>query len=146
MKSTTRSAASRTGSKGFTEEERSAMRDRIRELKAGKPDGETEVLAKIASMPKPDRAIGGRLHAVIRATAPALAPRLWYGMPAYSKDGEIVCFFQAADKFKARYATLGFSDEAKLDDGAMWPTAFALKAMTAVEEGRVAALLKRALE
>jgi uncharacterized protein YdhG (YjbR/CyaY superfamily) len=140
-----KSTAPRPKANGFTAEERGAMRDRVRELRAAKSNGEPEVLAKIASMPKADRAIGERLHAIIRATAPTLSTRLWYGMPAYTKDGEIVCFFQAADKFKARYATLGFSDEAKLDDGAMWPTAFALTEMTPTVEARVAALVKRAI-
>jgi uncharacterized protein YdhG (YjbR/CyaY superfamily) len=140
-------------SKGFTAEERAAMRERAQELKAearrgaraGKADEESEVLAKIAAMPAPDRALGERLHALIKASAPALAPRLWYGMPAYAKDGKVVCFFQNAQKFKTRYATLGFSDKANLDDGAMWPTAFALKDLTAAEEARIAALVKQAV-
>ena len=139
-------------SKGFTDEERLAMRERVQELKAaarrgpgaGKADEESAVLAKIAAMPAPDRAMGERLHAVIKASAPALSPRTWYGMPAYAKDGNVVCFFQSGQKFKTRYATFGFSDKANLDDGAMWPTAFALKELTAAEEARIAALVKKA--
>ena len=134
--------------KGFTEEERLAMRERARELKAassGKADGEQGVLAKLAAMPASDRAMGERLHALIKASAPALTPRTWYGMPAYAKDGKVVCFFQSGQKFKTRYATLGFSDQANLDDGAMWPTAFALKALTAAEEARIGALVKKAV-
>jgi len=130
--------------KGFTDEERAAMKERIQELRAGKEDGESAVLAKIAEMPEPDRAMGKRLHAIVKANAPALSPRLWYGMPSYAKDGKIVCFFQAAQKFKTRYATLGFSDKAKLDEGAMWPTSFALKELAAAEEARIGALIKRA--
>jgi len=129
---------------GFTDEERAAMKERIQELKAGKTDGESAVLAKIATMPGPDRAMGERLHAIIRASAPALTPRLWYGMPAYEKDDKVVCFFQPASKFKARYSTLGFSDKAKLDEGAMWPTTFALVGLTAAEEARIRALVKQA--
>jgi uncharacterized protein YdhG (YjbR/CyaY superfamily) len=137
---------------GFTDEERGAMKERAKELKAtarrgpraDKADGESAVLAKIAEMPAPDRALGERLHAVIKASAPALTPRLWYGMPAYAKDGKVVCFFQAADKFKTRYATFGFNDSANLDDGAMWPVAFALKELTAADEARIAALVKQA--
>jgi uncharacterized protein YdhG (YjbR/CyaY superfamily) len=134
-------------SKGFTDEERAAMRERARELKAGagKADGESDVLAKIAEMPKPDRAMAERLHAIIKASAPALSPRTWYGMPAYAKDGKVVCFFQSAQKFKTRYATFGFSDKANLDEGAMWPTAFALKELTTAEEARIGALVKKAL-
>ena len=132
-------------SKGFTDEERAAMRERARELKAGKADGESDVLAKIAEMAEPDRAMAERLHALIKASAPALSPRTWYGMPAYAKDGKVVCFFQSAEKFKARYATLGFSDKANLDDGAMWPTSFALKELTAAEEKAIGALVKRAV-
>jgi hypothetical protein len=134
--------------KGFTDEEHGAMRERIKELKADKGDGESAVLAKIAAMPEPDRTMGKRLHAVIRASAPALSPRLWYGMPAYAtagKDGKVVCFFQTAQKFKTRYATFGFSDKANLDEGAMWPTAFALKGLTATEEAMIAALVKKAV-
>ncbi len=132
-------------SQGFTDEERAAMKERLQEQKAGKADGESAVLAKIAEMPEPDRALGERLHAIIKASAPALAPRLWYGMPAYARDGKVVCFFQSAQKFKTRYATLGFSDQANLDEGAMWPTAFALKELTAAEEERIAALVKKAV-
>jgi uncharacterized protein YdhG (YjbR/CyaY superfamily) len=140
-------------SKGFTDEERAAMRERARELKAdarrgrraGKADGESDVLAKIAEMPEPDRAMAERLHALIRASAPALSPRTWYGMPAYAKDGKVVCFFQSAEKFKARYATFGFSDTANLDDGAMWATSFALKELTAAEEATIGALVKKAV-
>jgi len=113
--------------------------------RAGKADGESAVLATIAAMPKPDRALGERLHAIVKASAPALAPRLWYGMPAYSKDGKVVCFFQSAQKFKTRYATLGFMHEANLDEGAMWPTAFALKELTAAEEARIGALVNKAV-
>jgi len=131
--------------KGFTDEERVAMKERIRELKADKADGEGAVLAKIAEMPEPDRTMGKRLHTIIKASTPALLPRLWYGMPAYAKDGKIVCFFQAAQKFKTRYATLGFSDKANLDEGAMWPSSFALKELTAAEEARIAALVKKAV-
>jgi uncharacterized protein YdhG (YjbR/CyaY superfamily) len=132
-------------SKGFTKEERAAMRERVRELKAGEADGESEVLAKIAEMPASDRAMAERLHSLIRANAPTLTPRTWYGMPAYAKDGKVVCFFQSAEKFKARYATFGFSDKASLDQGAMWPTSFALKELGAAEEKKVGALLKKAL-
>jgi uncharacterized protein YdhG (YjbR/CyaY superfamily) len=131
--------------KGFTDEERVAMKERVQELKADKADGESAVLAKIATMREPDRALGKRLHAIIKASAPALAPRLWYGMPAYAKDGKVVCFFQSAQKFKTRYATFGFSDKANLDDGAMWPVAFALKELTAAEETRIVALVKQAV-
>jgi len=133
-------------SKGFTAEERAAMKERARELKsAGKGDGERDVLEKIAEMPKADRAMAKRLHAIVKASAPELSPRTWYGMPAYAKDGKVVCFFQSAQKFKSRYATLGFSDTANLDDGAMWPTGFALKELTAAEEARIAALVKQAV-
>jgi uncharacterized protein YdhG (YjbR/CyaY superfamily) len=145
--------AERKASKGFTEDERAAMRERAQEAKsaarrgsrATKADGESDVLAKIAEMPDHDRAIAERLHAVVMAAAPGLSPRTWYGMPAYAKDGKVVCFFQGAHKFKTRYATLGFSDEANLDEGAMWPNAFALKELTAAEEARISALVKRAL-
>ena len=139
-------AAGKT-SRGFTDEEKAAMKERARELKAAaeKEDGESEVLAKIAEMKEPDRAMGERLHAIIKASAPALSPRLWYGMPAYARDGKVVCFFQSAQKFKTRYATLGFSDAAKLDDGALWPTAYALKELTAAEEARIGALVKKAV-
>ena len=131
--------------KGFTNEERGAMRQRVQELKADKADGESAVLVKIGEMPAPDRALGERLHAIITASAPALSPTTWYGMPAYARDGKVVCFFQSAQKFKTRYATFGFSDKAKLDEGAMWPTAFALKELTAAAEARIAALVKRAI-
>jgi hypothetical protein len=144
QKSARSSAASGDKSKGFTAEERAAMKERIEELKADKAGGETAVLAKIAAMPEPDRAMGKRLHALIKTSVPALSPKTWYGMPAYAKDGKVVCFFQSGQKFKARYATLGFSDQAKLDEGAMWPTAFALKELTAAEEARIAALVKKA--
>ena len=130
-------------SKGFTTEERAAMKERARELKSD--GGEADVLAKIAEMPDADRAIAERLHALIRDTAPELAPRTWYGMPAYAKDGKVVCFFQNASKFKARYATLGFSDKANLDDGEMWPTSFALKELTAGAEARIVALVEQAV-
>jgi uncharacterized protein YdhG (YjbR/CyaY superfamily) len=132
-------------SKGFTDEERAAMREYVQELKADKENGESAVLAKIAEMPAPDRALAERLHALIKANAPALSPRTWYGMPAYARDGKVVCFFQPASKFKARYATLGFNDSANLDDGALWPVAFALKELTAAEEAKIIALLKKAV-
>jgi uncharacterized protein YdhG (YjbR/CyaY superfamily) len=156
-KGTQKSAKSTTAigktSKGFTDEERAAMRERSQELKAaarrgpraGKADGESEVLAKIAEMREPDRAMAERLHAIIKASAPALSPRLWYGMPAYAKDGKVVCFFQSSQKFKTRYATFGFSDKANLDKGALWPTAFALKELTAAEEAKIRALVKKAV-
>jgi hypothetical protein len=139
--------------KGFTDEERGAMKERIQELRAAarrgpradKADGESAVLAKIAEMPEPDRVMGERLHAIIKASAPALSPRLWYGMPAYAKDGKVVCFFQSAQKFNTRYATFAFSDAANLDDGALWPTAFALKELTATAEARIGALVKKAV-
>ena len=139
--------------KGFTPEERAAMKERAQELKAearggpraGGADGESDVLGKIAEMPEPDRAMAKRLHAIIKSSAPALAPRTWYGMPAYAKDGKVVCYFQSAQKFKSRYATFGFSDQANLDEGAMWATAFALKELTAAEEARIVALVKKAL-
>ena len=123
------------------------MRERAQEVKAAarKADGESDVLAKIAEMPEPDRAMAKRLHAIVKASAPALSPRTWYGMPAYAKDGKVVCFFQSAQKFKTRYATLGFSDKANLDKGAMWPTSFALKRLTAAEEKKIGALVKKAL-
>ncbi|HEX9058207.1 MAG TPA: DUF1801 domain-containing protein [Ktedonobacterales bacterium] len=137
-------------SKGFTDEERAAMRERAKEVKArpgaGKADGESEVLAKIAEMRAPDRAMAERLHAIIKASAPDLSPKTWYGMPAYAnKQGQIVCFFQSAEKFKTRYATLGFSDKAHLDDGAMWPNSYALTELTAANEARIAALVKKAV-
>jgi uncharacterized protein YdhG (YjbR/CyaY superfamily) len=139
-------------SKGFTDEERAAMRERAQELKgaarrprAGKADGESDLLAKIAEMPEPDRAMAERLHAIIKASAPVLSPRTWYGMPAYAKDGKVVCFFQSAQKFKTRYATFGFSDRANLDKGDIWPTAFALKELTAADEAKIGALVKKAV-
>jgi uncharacterized protein YdhG (YjbR/CyaY superfamily) len=147
---TQKSAKSKTF-KGFTDEERAAMQERAHELKAAaranknKADGESAVLTKIAEMPEPDRALGERLHAIIKASAPALSPKLWYGMPAYDRDGKVVCFFQSAQKFKTRYATVGFSDAANLDEGALWPTAFALKELTAAEETRISALVKKAV-
>jgi uncharacterized protein YdhG (YjbR/CyaY superfamily) len=142
-----------TASTGFTAEERAAMKERARELKAearrgsgaDKADGESAVLSKIAEMPEPDRTMGERLHALITASAPVLSPRTWYGMPAYAKDGKVVCYFQDAQKFKSRYATLGFNDAANLDDGALWPTSFALKELTAAEEATIAALVKKAV-
>jgi uncharacterized protein YdhG (YjbR/CyaY superfamily) len=131
-------------SKGFTDEERAAMKERAQELKA--EARESDVLAKIAEMPDPDRTMGERLHAIIKASAPALSPKTWYGMPAYAnKDGKVVCFFQSAQKFNSRYATLGFSDKANLDEGAMWPTSFALKELTGAEEARIGALVKKAV-
>ena len=135
------------GTKVFTDEERSAITERAREVKAaaGKADGESEVLAKIAEMAAPDRAMAKRLHAVIKASAPVLSPKTWYGMPAYAKDGKIVCFFQPAEKFKTRYATLGFNDKANLDEDGMWPVAFALEQLTEAEEARIAALVKKAV-
>jgi uncharacterized protein YdhG (YjbR/CyaY superfamily) len=129
--------------KGFTKEERAAMRERAKELKSA--GGESDLLAKISEMPPADRAMAKRLHAIVKASAPDLSPRTWYGMPAYAKDGKVVCFFQSAQKFKSRYATLGFSDQANLDEGAMWPTAFALKKLTAAEETRISALVKQAV-
>src|SRR6058998_54029 len=131
--------------KGFTDEEHGAMRDRVQELRADKGDGESAVLAKIAEMREPDRTMAKRLHAIIKESAPVLSPRLWYGMPAYAKDDKVVCFFQTAQKFKTRYATFGFSDKANLDEDAMWPTAFALKGLTATEEAKIAALVKKAV-
>jgi uncharacterized protein YdhG (YjbR/CyaY superfamily) len=148
-----RAPAKDARSEGFTAEERAAMKERVRELKAaarrgpraGTASEEGEVLAKIAEMSEPDRAMAERLHAIIKAAAPGLSPRTWYGMPAYAKDGDVVCFFQSARKFKARYATFGFSDKASLDEGAMWPTAFALTELTAAVEARISALVKRAV-
>jgi hypothetical protein len=144
-----------TGKKleGFTDEERAAMRERAQELKAaarrgpraGKADGESEVLAKIAAMPEPDRGIGERLHAIIKASAPVLSPKTWYGMPAYARDGQVVCFFQNAQKFKTRYSTLGFSDKANFDEGHMWPTAYALTELTDADEAKIAALVKKSV-
>jgi uncharacterized protein YdhG (YjbR/CyaY superfamily) len=131
----------------WTEDERAAMKERARELKAGaqKADGERDVLAKIAEMPEADRVMAERLHAIIKSSAPTLSPKTWYGMPAYARDGKIVCFFQAADKFKARYATFGFNDTAMLDDGTMWPTSWALTALSAADEARIGALVKKAV-
>jgi uncharacterized protein YdhG (YjbR/CyaY superfamily) len=133
-------------SKGFTTEERAAMRERARELKAAtsRAEGESDVLAKIAEMPEPDRAMAERLHAIVKASAPDLSPRTWYGMPAYAKDDKVVCFFRPAHKFKDRYATFGFNDKANLDEGTMWPTAFALTELTAADEKRIGALVKKA--
>jgi uncharacterized protein YdhG (YjbR/CyaY superfamily) len=131
--------------KTFTDEERAAMRERAQEKKKGAADGESDVLAKIAEMQDADRAMAERVHALIKASAPELSPRTWYGMPAYAKGDAVVCHFQPAQKFKSRYATLGFSDKAKLDDGAMWPVAFALKELTDAEEARIAELVKRAV-
>jgi uncharacterized protein YdhG (YjbR/CyaY superfamily) len=150
QKQTTQRSAKRTtgkASKGFTADERAAMRERAKELKAaaGKADAESDVLAKIAEMPKADRVMAERLHALVKATAPSLSPRTWYGMPAYAKDGKVVCFFQSAQKFKSRYATFGFSDNANLDDGAMWPTSFALRELTAAQEAKIRTLLKKAV-
>jgi uncharacterized protein YdhG (YjbR/CyaY superfamily) len=150
-KATQKSAKSTTAtnkSEGFTAEERAAMKERAQELKAEarKADGESALLAKIAEMPEPDRAMAERLHAIIKTSAPVLSPKTWYGMPAYAnKEGKIVCFFQSADKFKARYATFGFNDTANLDEGAMWPTSYALKELTAAEEARISALVKKAV-
>ena len=157
MSDTPKSAKSTTATgktfTGLTDEERGAMKERAKELKAearrspraDKADGESAVLAKIAEMPEPDRALGERLHAIITASAPALSPKTWYGMPAYAKDGKVVCFFQAAQKFKTRYATFGFNDTANLDEGTMWPTAFALTEVTPDVEARIAALVKKAV-
>ena len=139
--------ATNKNAKGFTDEERAAMKERAQELKAeaAKADGESAVLAKIAEMQGSDRAMAKKLHAIIKASAPALSPKTWYGMPAYAKDGKIVCFFQSAQKFNSRYATFGFNGEAKLDDGAMWPTSFALKELTAAGEKKISALVKKAV-
>jgi uncharacterized protein YdhG (YjbR/CyaY superfamily) len=156
MKDTQKSDKSTTATKtfeGFTDEERAAMKERAQELKtparrgsrAGKADAESEVLAKIAEMSESDRRMAERIHAIIKASAPSLAPRLWYGMPAYAKDGKVLCFFQSAEKFKSRYATFGFDDSANLDEGAMWPTAFALTELTAAEEARIVELVKKAV-
>jgi len=147
QKSAKSTTATGKASKGFTAEERAAMREHAQELKAGgvRADDESAVFEKIASMPEPDRTMGKRLHAIIKASAPGLASRLWYGMPAYTKDGNVVCFFQNAQKFKTRYSTLGFSDKAALDEGQMWPTSFALKELTAADEARIGALVKKAV-
>ena len=157
MKDTQKSAKTTTAknktSGAFTDEERAAMKERAREERAtarrgpraAKADGESDVLAKIADMPEPDRAMAERLHAIIRASAPALSPKTWYGMPAYAKDGKVVCFFQSAQKFNTRYATLGFNDAANLDQGLMWPTGFALMKLTATEEAKISKLVKKAV-
>jgi hypothetical protein len=131
--------------KGFTDDERAAMKERIHELNADKADGESAVVAKIAEMPEPGRSMGKRLHAIIKASAPALSPRTWYGMPAYAKDGKVVCFFRGGEKFKERYMTLGFNDTANLDEGHLWPIAFALTELTGAEEARISALVKKAV-
>ena len=149
QKSAKRTAASASG--GFTAEEKAAMKERVKEVKAearanmDRAAGESDVLAKIAEMPEPDRGMATRIHAVIKASAPDLSPRTWYGMPAYAKDGKVLCFFQSAEKFKSRYATFGFSDEANLDEGSMWPNAFALTRLTAADEARIGALVKKAV-
>jgi uncharacterized protein YdhG (YjbR/CyaY superfamily) len=154
QKSAKRTTALNKKSNGFTDEERAAMKERAQELKADarrsrgkkdKADGERDVLAKIAAMQEPDRAMAKRLHAIVKASAPALSPKTWYGMPAYAKDGKVLCFFQSAQKFNTRYATFGFSDTANLDEGAMWPTSFALKELTTAEEARIDALVKKAV-
>jgi uncharacterized protein YdhG (YjbR/CyaY superfamily) len=152
QKSAKRTTGRDSTSEGWTDEERAAMKEHARELKAakrrgsaGKADGEADVLAKIGEMPESDRAMAERIHAVIKANAPGLAPRTWYGMPAYAKDGKVVCFFQAAAKFKSRYATFGFNDDANLDEGTMWPTSWALKKLTAADEGMIATLVKKAV-
>jgi uncharacterized protein YdhG (YjbR/CyaY superfamily) len=153
-KTATKSSTARDKkSAGFTDDERAAMKERAKELKAEarrgsrgtKADGESDLLAKVAEMPEPDRTMAERLHAIVKDNAPDLTPKTWYGMPAYAKDGKVVCFFQSADKFKARYATFGFNDTANLDDGAMWPTSFALKALTASEEATIRDLVKKAV-
>src|ERR1044072_2562336 len=145
--------ATRNKSKGFTDEERAAMKEHVQELRAEarrgprarEAEGESDVLAKIAEMPEADRAMAQRLHAIIKTSAPALSPKTWYGMPAYAKDGKVICFFQSGHRFKTRYATFGFSDQANLDEGAMWPTAFALKKLTAADEAKIVALVKKAV-
>jgi uncharacterized protein YdhG (YjbR/CyaY superfamily) len=150
-KSSTRTAERATPSDKWTAEERAAMKERAKEMKAearankNRADGEADLLAKIAEMPKSDRVMGERIHAVITANAPILSPKTWYGMPAYAKGDKVVCFFQAADKFKARYATFGFNDTAKLDEGSMWPTSWALTKLTAADEARIGALVKKAV-
>jgi uncharacterized protein YdhG (YjbR/CyaY superfamily) len=151
QKSTKSAAAANKKSKGFTDEERAAMKERAKELKAearaekDRAAGESDLLAKIAEMPEPDHTMANRLHEIIKASAPALSPKTWYGMPAYAKDGKVVCFFQAAAKFNTRYATLGFNDTANLDEGALWPVVFALKELTAAEEAKIVALVKKAV-
>jgi uncharacterized protein YdhG (YjbR/CyaY superfamily) len=146
QKRTKRTTATRKSSPALTAEERAAMKELVQERKAAArgEDGESAVLAKIAEMPETDRAMAERLHAIVKASAPSLSPKTWYGMPAYAKDGKVVCFFQSAAKFKARYATFGFSDKANLDDGNMWPTYFALKELTSAEEKKIAGLVKKA--
>jgi uncharacterized protein YdhG (YjbR/CyaY superfamily) len=147
----TKSKSTTKNDKGFTDEERAAMKERARELKAEtranmkRADGEKDLLEKIAEMPEPERAMAARLHEIISEAAPDLWPKTWYGMPAYARDGKVVCFFQSAQKFNSRYATLGFSDEANLDEGAMWPTSFALRELTAAEEAKIGALVKKAV-
>jgi uncharacterized protein YdhG (YjbR/CyaY superfamily) len=155
QKSTKSATATGKTYDGFTDEERGAMKERAKERKAearrgaraakDKADGERDVLAKIAEMPEPDRVLAERLHAIIKASAPALSPKTWYGMPAYARDGKVVCFFTSADKFKSRYATFGFNDSANLDEGTMWPTSFALTELTAADEARIGALVKKAV-
>ena len=151
QKSVRDAAATSKESKGFTAEERAAMRERAQELKAearankDKAAGESDVLAKIAEMPEPERTMAMRLHEIVKASAPALSPKTWYGMPAYARAGKVVCFFQSAQKFQTRYATLGFTDEARLDEGAMWPASFALKELTATQEAAIAALVQKAV-
>jgi uncharacterized protein YdhG (YjbR/CyaY superfamily) len=152
-KSATKGTPKATKTSGFTAEERAAMKERADELKAegrrgargGKADGEADLLAKIAEMPEADRVMAERIHAIVKASAPDLSPKTWYGMPAYARDGKVICFFQSAAKFNARYATFGFNDTAMLDDGAMWPTSFALKELTAADEAKLAALVKKAV-
>jgi uncharacterized protein YdhG (YjbR/CyaY superfamily) len=150
-KTTPKSGGSRKASDGFSAEERAAMRERARELKAearaskDRAAGERDLLAKIAEMPEPDRSMAERIHAIVKANAPDLSPKTWYGMPAYARDGKVVCFFKSAAKFSSRYATLGFEETANLDEGAMWPTSYALKALTAAEEKKIAALVKKAV-
>ena len=144
QKSAKRTTATKKKAEAFTAEERSAIKERVKETKADKADGESDVLAKIAEMSEPDRAMGKRLHAVIKASAPALSPTTWYGMPAYAKGGKVICFFQPAQKFKTRYATFGFSDKAHLDEGTMWPNAYALTKLTTADEARIGALVKKA--
>jgi uncharacterized protein YdhG (YjbR/CyaY superfamily) len=143
----TKSTTNKKKSAGFTAEEREAMKERAHELKAEArgADGEKAVLAKIAEMPKADRGMAKRLHEIVKASAPELSPKTWYGMPAYARDGKVVCFYQSAHRFKSRYGTFGFSDKANLDEGAMWPTSFAVKELTAAEEARIAALVKQAV-
>ena len=150
VKKSTSTSSTRDAAKGFTDDERAAMRERAKELKAarnsaGAASDESAVLEKIATMAASDRAMAERIHAIVKASAPSLSPKLWYGMPAYAKDGSVVCFFQGAQKFKTRYATLGFNDKARLDEGNMWPTAFALMDMTAADEARIGALVKKAI-